>query len=49
MAKTDMQTIKDYMTYRLVNGSADLLSNEFVDLKFGFYSKTLWYPENQPR
>lgn len=50
MAKTDMQTIKDYMTYRLVNGSADLLSSEFVDLKFGFYSKTLrGIPENQPR
>ena len=50
MAKTDMQTIKDYMTYRLVNGSADLLSTNLLTLKFGFYSKTLrGIPENKPR
>lgn len=49
-SNTDVETLKDYMTFQLVSGSASLLSKTFVDLRFDFFSKTLrGVPENQPR
>lgn len=47
---TELQTLKDYMTYRLVDSYASKLSSDFVNLSFDFHSKTLnGVPENRPR
>ena len=36
-----MSTLKDYMTWHYLNGSAALLTKAFVDENFDFYGKTL--------
>ena len=49
-AETDVQAWKDYMAFHLVDSHATLLSKDFVDLNFGFHSKTLnGVPQNEPR
>ena len=50
LGDTDVQTLKDYMSYKLLDTYAPRLSSNFVDLSFDFHSKTLnGVPENQPR
>ncbi|WP_438862828.1 M13 family metallopeptidase [Neptunicella sp.] len=50
LANTDLQTLKDYLTFRLVDNNAPHLSKQFVDLNFDFYSKTLrGVPEQRER
>jgi len=44
---TSLQAWKDYLTFHLVDGYAELLSQDFVDLHFGFHSKTLHGIEEQ--
>lgn len=47
---TSLQAWKDYLTFHLVDGYAELLSQDFVDLNFDFKSKTLsGVEEAQPR
>ena len=47
---TDVEAWKDYMAFHLVDSHATLLPEEFVDLHFGFHSKTLkGVPENRAR
>ena len=49
-ASTKLQTLKDYMTFRLMDRYAPSLSKSFVDLHFGFHSTALnGVPENKPR
>ncbi|MCL2914686.1 M13 family peptidase [Shewanella corallii] len=38
---------QDYLTFHLIDGYAELLSQNFVDLHFGFHSKTLMGVEAQ--
>ena len=41
---------KDYLTYKLITGSAEFLSKDYVDLDFDFYEKTLsGIEKNRPR
>ena len=41
---------KDYLTYKLITGSAEFLSKDYVDLDFDFYGKTLsGIEKNRPR
>jgi len=47
---TSLQAWKDYLSFQLVDGYAELLSQDFVDLHFDFKSKTLSGVEKaQPR
>lgn len=47
---TSLQAWKDYLTFQLVDGYAELLSEEFVNLHFDFHSKTLHgIKEQRPR
>lgn len=47
---TSLQAWKDYLTFQLVDGYAELLSEEFVNLHFDFHSKTLHgIQEQRPR
>lgn len=47
---TSLQAWKDYLTFQLVDGYAELLSQDFIDLNFDFHSKTLsGVEEAQPR
>jgi len=47
---TSLQAWKDYLSFQLVDGYAELLSQDFVDLHFDFKSKTLsGVEEAQPR
>lgn len=49
-ANTDVQTWKDYMTFKTLDEYAPRLSQEFVDLNFDFHGKTLsGIPEQRPR
>ncbi|MCD6012609.1 MAG: family peptidase [Flavipsychrobacter sp.] len=41
IAGTDMQTLKDYMTFMLINTYAEYLSKPFADANFEFYSKAI--------
>ncbi len=41
MAKTDMETWKAYLTWNLLDASANYLSSDFVQQNFDFYGKTL--------
>lgn len=41
IATTDIETIKDYMTFHLVSDYSDYLSKPFVDANFDFYSRTI--------
>ncbi|MFT2092392.1 M13 family metallopeptidase [Paraglaciecola sp. 2405UD69-4] len=46
----DLETWKDYLTYKLIDTYAPRLSQDFVDLHFAFHSTTLnGIPEQQPR
>ncbi|MCV2884930.1 peptidase M13 [Aestuariibacter sp. AA17] len=46
----DVQTWKDYMTFKTVDTYASQLSSEFVDRSFAFHSTTLnGIPEQRPR
>ena len=47
---TDLNTIKDYLKWKIIHGSASLLSDDFVTENFNFYSKYLYGQEvQQPR
>lgn len=47
---TSLQAWKDYLSFQLVDGYAELLSEDFVALNFDFHSKTLsGVEEAQPR
>ena len=48
--KTDLETIKAYLAWNVINHAASLLSEDFVNADFDFYGKTLsGKEENQPR
>ncbi len=48
--KTDVETWKAYMAFKLLDSYAPRMSTEFVDLSFGFHSTTLnGVPENRDR
>lgn len=47
---TDMDVIRAYLAWNLINSAAPYLSSEFVDLDFAFYGKTMSGKlENSPR
>ena len=47
---TDLETIKNYLAWNIINGAASFLSDEFVNAKFDFYGKILSGKEEiQPR
>ena len=47
---TDLNTIKDYLKWKVIHGSASLLSSEFDEENFRFYSNYLYGQEvQQPR
>ena len=47
---TDLNTIKDYLKWKIIHGSASMLSDEFVEENFNFYSNYLYGQEvQQPR
>ena len=47
---TNLETIKAYLAWNIINSAAPFLSEDFVDTKFDFYGKTLsGKEENQPR
>ena len=47
---TDLSTIKDYLKWKIISGSASMLSDEFVEENFNFYSNYLYGQEvQQPR
>ena len=49
-ASTDVQTWKDYMTFKLLDEYAPRLNKELVDTHFAFHSTTLnGIPEQRPR
>ena len=41
LKSTELQTLKDYMSFHLVNDYASYLSTSFVNAKFDFYGKTI--------
>ncbi len=47
IAKENIQTLKDYMSFHLVSQFASYLSKPFVDASFDFYSKTIRGAEKQ--
>lgn len=50
VANTDMETLKDYMSFHLVRSFAGYLSSDFVNANFDFYSKQIYgAKENKPR
>ncbi len=47
---TNLNTIKDYLKWKIISGSASMLSDEFVTENFNFYSNYLYGQEvQQPR
>ena len=49
-AQTDVQDWKDYLAFHLVDGYADSLSKQFVDLHFGFHGTAITgTPAQEPR
>ena len=47
---TDLSTIKDYLKWKIIHGSASMLSEDFVTESFNFYSNYLYGQEvQQPR
>ena len=47
---TDLETIKAYLAWNIINTAADFLSEDFVNANFDFYGKTLSGKEEiQPR
>lgn len=50
LATTDLNTIKAYLAWNVINSAAPYLSKEFVDADFNFYGKVLsGTVENKPR
>ncbi len=50
MDETDLDTWKAYLTWNLLDASANFLSKDFVEQNFDFYGKTLsGQPKMQPR
>ncbi len=47
VAATDIQTLRDYMTFHLVSTFAEYLSKPFADASFNFYSRTIRGAEEQ--
>ncbi len=47
VSATDIQTLKDYMSLRLVSAFAGYLSKPFVDANFNFYAKTIHGAQEQ--
>ena len=47
---TDLRTLKDYLDWKIIHGSAPLLSDDFAEENFNFYSNYLYGQEvQQPR
>ena len=47
---TDLNTIKDYLKWKIIHGSASMLSSDFDEENFNFYSNYLYGQEvQQPR
>ena len=47
---TDLRTLKDYLDWKIIHGSASMLSDDFVEENFNFFSKYLYGQEmQQPR
>ena len=50
IANTDMRTLKDYLDWKIIHGSASMLSSDFDNEDFNFYSNYLYGQEvQQPR
>lgn len=50
ISTTDIQTLRDYMSFHLVRDMGSYLSHDFVDANFDFYSKQIYgAKENKPR
>ena len=50
IANTDLQVIKDYLKWKIIHGSASMLSDDLSNENFNFYSKYLYGQEvQQPR
>lgn len=50
IANTDIEVLKDYMSYHLLRDMGGYLSNDFVAASFDFYSKKIYgAKENKPR
>lgn len=47
LANTPIETIKAYMAWKVINSAASYLSDEFVNIRFDFYGKTLSGREQQ--
>ena len=48
--KTDLNTIKDYLKWKIIHGSASMLSDDLSDENFNFYGNYLYGQEvQQPR
>ncbi|OIM99339.1 peptidase M13 [Idiomarina sp. MD25a] len=46
----DLQTWKDYLSFKVINDAASILSEDFSDRRFAFYGTTLrGIPEQEPR
>lgn len=41
LGKTNINTLKNYLKWQIINGYAELLNHDFVVAHFNFYSKTL--------
>ena len=47
---TDLRTLKDYLDWKIIHGSASLLSDDFAEENFNYFSKYLYGQEvQQPR
>ena len=47
---TDLRTLKDYLDWKIIHGSASLISDDFAEENFNFYSNYLYGQEvQQPR
>ncbi|MCL2247497.1 MAG: M13 family metallopeptidase [Lentimicrobiaceae bacterium] len=50
LSTTDLETVKSYLAWNIINGAASFLSEDFVNANFDFYGKTLSGKEEiQPR
>eukprot|EP01090_Pellita_catalonica_P017027 TRINITY_DN5052_c0_g1_i1.p1 TRINITY_DN5052_c0_g1~~TRINITY_DN5052_c0_g1_i1.p1 ORF type:complete len:574 (-),score=81.20 TRINITY_DN5052_c0_g1_i1:36-1736(-) len=49
MERTDIQTLKHYLVFHLVAGSATLLSNKFVDARFNYLKQVYGLHSRRPR
>ena len=50
ISSTDIQTLRDYMSFHLVRDMGSYLSDDFVNANFDFYSKLIYgAKENKPR